>query len=94
MYDVIENAKGDIRMNHRKKAAVQVFLLLAGAVMLCFGAWRGEAETVLSKAINVCLECVGIGSKEVGCVGCYVPLQGYVSSGSRTAHQYSSAKLF
>ncbi|MEF2769134.1 MAG: CD1871A family CXXC motif-containing protein [Acutalibacteraceae bacterium] len=48
-------------MNHRKKAAVQVFLLLAGAVMLCFGAWRGEAETVLSKAINVCLECVGIG---------------------------------
>ena len=61
MYDVIENAKGDIRMNNRKKAAVQVFLLLAGAVMLCFGAWRGEAETVLSKAINVCLECVGIG---------------------------------
>jgi len=36
-------------------------LLLAGAAMLCFGVWRGEAVTVLSKAIKLCLECVGIG---------------------------------
>ena len=36
-------------------------LLMAGAAMLCFGIWRGEAEMVLSKAIKLCLECVGIG---------------------------------
>ena len=48
-------------MSHGKKAAVQITLLLVGAAMLCFGVWRGEAATVLSKAIKLCLECVGIG---------------------------------
>ena len=48
-------------MSHVKKAAAQVALLMAGAAMLCFGVWRGEAATVLSKAIKLCLECVGIG---------------------------------
>ena len=44
-----------------KKAAVQVLLLLAGIAMLIFGIWRGEAQTVFSKAIRLCMECVGIG---------------------------------
>ena len=29
--------------------------------MLCYGVMREEADTVLSKAIRLCLECVGIG---------------------------------
>ena len=44
-----------------KKTVFQVALLICGAAMLCYGVWRGEAETVLSKAIRLCLECVGIG---------------------------------
>ena len=48
-------------MSYGKKTAAQITLLLAGAAMLCFGIWRGEAEMVLSKAIKLCLECVGIG---------------------------------
>ncbi len=32
--------------------------------MLGFGAMRGETETVLSKAIRLCLECVGIDKKK------------------------------
>ena len=48
-------------MSHRKKAAAQITLLLTGVTMLCFGVWRGEAGMVLSKAIKLCLECVGIG---------------------------------
>lgn len=43
------------------KAFSQGVLLIAGVVMICYGAMRGEVESVLSKAIRLCLECVGIG---------------------------------
>ena len=48
-------------MSCEKKTAVQIALLITGIAMLCFGVWRGEVATVLSKAIKLCLECVGIG---------------------------------
>ena len=48
-------------MSNVKKATAQVAVLVAGSVMLCLGVWRGEVATVLSKAIKLCLECVGIG---------------------------------
>ena len=47
-----------------KKAAVQVLLLLAGIAMLIFGIWREEAQTVFSKAIRLCMDCVGIGQEQ------------------------------
>lgn len=50
-----------MELSHGKKAAAQAMLLIAGAAMLCFGVWRGEVATVLSKAVKLCLECVGIG---------------------------------
>ena len=50
-----------MKLRNPTKAAAQAALLIAGISMLCFGVWRGEAETVLSKAIKLCLECVGIG---------------------------------
>ena len=53
--------KGVTELIRSKKALFQVALLICGAAMLCYGAWRGEAEAVLSKAIRLCLECVGIG---------------------------------
>lgn len=45
----------------RAKKAIFQGLLIVGVAMLCLGAMRGEADTVLSKAIRLCLECVGIG---------------------------------
>jgi len=39
----------------------QIVLLIAGITMISYGAIRGEASVVLSKAIKLCMECVGIG---------------------------------
>lgn len=60
-YDGDRKSERVMALSHGKKAAAQAVLLVVGAVMLCFGVWRGEAATVLSKAVKLCLECVGIG---------------------------------
>lgn len=36
-------------------------LLLAGAAMMGYGIFRGEMTVVFQKAIQICLECIGIG---------------------------------
>lgn len=48
-------------MKIKTKATAQITLLVAAVLMIGYGAMRGEAATVLSKAIKLCLECVGIG---------------------------------
>lgn len=45
----------------QKKWLAQSAVLIVGVLMLCFGIWHGEADTVLSKAVRLCMECVGIG---------------------------------
>lgn len=32
-----------------------------GILMMCYGIFRGEAGIVFTKAINICMECIGIG---------------------------------
>ena len=53
--------KGVLRLFRINKTVLQLVLLVVGVAMLSFGALRGEADTVLAKAIRLCLECVGIG---------------------------------
>lgn len=44
-----------------KKRFAQLALLLLAGLSIAFGAYRGEVETVLHKAINICMECIGLG---------------------------------
>ena len=45
----------------RISAACRLFLLLLGAAFLAVGVYRAETETVMMKAVYICLECIGIG---------------------------------
>ncbi|MDO4355873.1 MAG: CD1871A family CXXC motif-containing protein [Clostridia bacterium] len=40
---------------------IAVLCVAASIAMMVFGAYRGEMETVLKKAVVLCLECIGIG---------------------------------
>ena len=46
-------------MNKRNAAALA--LLALGLVMMGVGIARGEAAVVLTKAVRICMECIGIG---------------------------------
>ena len=45
----------------KSEQATQILLLAAGLVFFLVGILRREAAVVLSKAIKLCMECVGIG---------------------------------
>ncbi|MBE5793984.1 MAG: thioredoxin [Clostridiales bacterium] len=40
---------------------LRVGLLCAAAAMMVYGISRGEMAIVLKKAVNLCLECIGLG---------------------------------
>ena len=39
---------------------VTLILILAAVACCAFGVYRGETTTVLMKAINICMECIGL----------------------------------
>lgn len=43
------------------KRALPYILIALGAIFIVVGVWRGEVAVVLSRAANICLECIGIG---------------------------------
>ncbi len=48
-------------MIYKKRRNVGILLLLISIAFISYGAMRGEMDTVLAKAIKLCLECIGIG---------------------------------
>ena len=48
-------------MTFLRQNRLALAILVLGAVLTAVGVWRGEAETVFRKAVNICMECLGLG---------------------------------
>lgn len=44
-----------------KRSKITYSLLALSLVFIGFGVYRKEVDTVFMKAVNLCLECIGIG---------------------------------
>ncbi|WP_255547720.1 CD1871A family CXXC motif-containing protein [Crassaminicella indica] len=43
------------------KNRIREMIFIVGAIFIGVGIYRGEVGRVFIKAINICLECIGIG---------------------------------
>lgn len=48
-------------MTKQKIWLLRALLFVAAVAMIIVGVANGETRTVLQKAVNICLECIGIG---------------------------------
>ncbi len=48
-------------MSFIKKNKTALLLIAVGVCFTICGVWRGEVETVFRKAVNICMECSGLG---------------------------------
>ena len=48
-------------MRASKLNIVRAALLVIAAAFIAYGVSRGEMAVVLKKAVNICLECIGLG---------------------------------
>lgn len=48
-------------MSFLRRNWAAIALVALAAVFLTVGVWRGEAQTVFRKAVNICMECIGLG---------------------------------
>ncbi len=48
-------------MTSKVRNVIAAVLLAASIALIVAGSATGEPDTVLGKAINVCMECIGIG---------------------------------
>ena len=53
--------RGERMIRLLRTSRAGILAAAAGLVMMAVGISRGEMAVVLEKAINICMECIGIG---------------------------------
>lgn len=48
-------------MNSKAKIPLRIACFLTACAFILYGLGRGEAVIVFNKAVNICLECIGLG---------------------------------
>ncbi len=48
-------------VNNKTKLLIRTAGLITACAFIIYGFTRGEAGVVLNKAVNICLECIGLG---------------------------------
>lgn len=48
-------------MNERQRYLAGAGALAAALILIIFGVMQKEPEVVLQRAVNICMECIGIG---------------------------------
>lgn len=48
-------------MEKRTRGLIAGAIVVVAVMMIVYGIYRGEVSIVLNKAVNVCLECIGLG---------------------------------
>lgn len=48
-------------MSETKKTVIRSLLIICSIGMIGFGVFRNETNTVFRKAVNICMECIGLG---------------------------------
>lgn len=48
-------------MMEKHRGKIQVITCILAIAFIIYGTGRGEVAVVLNKAINICLECIGLG---------------------------------
>ena len=48
-------------MKKKNLLLARLLILTTAFAFMSYGIFRGEMEAVMQKAVNICLECIGIG---------------------------------
>ncbi len=48
-------------MNESQKKWIPIFLIVLGICFVVIGVWQQETADVFRKAVNICMECIGLG---------------------------------